>query len=60
MGEKEEEGGGEFKERKDKKKVDCFLDEQGSTVVHEKEKQTHSLAPGQTNQHTKAEARIGN
>lgn len=48
------------KRKKRHKKVDCFLDERGSTVVHEHKKGTHSLAPGQTNQHTKADARIRN
>lgn len=60
---KEEEGGGGFKERKKektRKKWTRFLDEWGSTVVHEQENRDSFFGPGQTNQHTKAEARIGN
>lgn len=42
---KEEEEGGGFKERKDKKNVDRFLDEWGSTVVHEQENRDSFFGP---------------
>lgn len=37
-------GGGGFKEKKEKK-VDCFLDERGSTVVHEQENRDSFFGP---------------